>query len=177
MSGPALAEAPSHDAGRVAAMVDDGEIVVLVVRPSLWFVALTTLPWVPGAAVVTGGLAIVSSDPLIPWNVASSVLAGLAILLARGSIQLLDWSRRVYILTDRRLISRARVPMQVSQMPLREVARLEVSAPRVDRFLGVGMVCCWEHSSTGKPAMYWRCVRDAEEVRRVILATLNRHHR
>lgn len=176
----ALAEliaAPAHLPRSASDAVDSGETVILILRPSAWFIALSILPWVPWVAAGIVVLGLLSGDESIPWDLPHAIGAGFAVLGVRAVFQVIDWLGRWYVLTDRRLLVRARVPAQVTQMPLKEIARVDTVASRLERFLGVGMVRCWRHRSTDEPEMYWRVVRDPEAVRRQILEAMNRCQR
>lgn len=104
-----LAEAP--DSGGLAAerlpvpieLLDGGEVVILAIKPSLWFVPLDALKWITAAVLVVAGSAWLASrvpqltQPLIIQ--VAVVTAGLRVCAA-----LLRWATRHYVLTNRRIM-------------------------------------------------------------------------
>ncbi len=113
------AGAPARE---LAALVDEDETILLVVRPAPWFIVATSARALPAAAAAGGVLALASLDPSIPWDVNGSLLAFAAIMAARAVWQSADWFSRVYVLTDRRIVVRRGVLPEVSECPIAEVA-------------------------------------------------------
>jgi hypothetical protein len=106
----------------LAAVVDEDETILLVVRPAPWFIVATSARALPAAAAAGAVLALASLDPSIPWDLNGSLLAFAAIMAARAVWQSVDWFSRVYVLTDRRIVVRRGVLPEVSECPLAEVA-------------------------------------------------------
>lgn len=106
----------------LAAVVDEDETILLVVRPAPWFIVATSARALPAAAAAGGVLALASLDPSIPWDINGCLLAFAAIMAARAMWQSADWFSRVYVLTDRRIVVRRGVLPEVSECPIAEVA-------------------------------------------------------
>ncbi len=126
----------TSEARTAAAIVGDDETIILIVRPSAWFIVATSLRAVPAAAAAGAALALASLDPAIPWDYRGALFASLAIILARASWQAVDWFLRVYVLTDRRIVVRKGTIPEVRECPLSEIA-------------GVGHVRRWEEIVVG----------------------------
>jgi hypothetical protein len=118
MSGTVVAGASMRE---LAAIVDEDETILLVVRPAPWFIVATSARALPAAAAAGAVLALASLDPSIPWDFKGSLLAFAAIMAARAVWQSADWFSRVYVLTDRRIVVRRGVLPEVSECPLTEV--------------------------------------------------------
>ena len=100
--------------------VDDGEIILLAVKPSALLILLSSVRVACMGIVVALGLLAATSDPRVPWDAVHALGAGGVIVAARLAWAVSDWWSRVYVLTDRRIIVRAGAVPQVQWIPLRE---------------------------------------------------------
>lgn len=105
----------------VSGITRDDETILLMVRPSAWFICSTSLRALPAAAAAGAALALATLDPSIPWDYRGAIFASLAIMLARAAWQSVDWFVRLYVLTDRRIVVRRGVIPEVSECLLGEV--------------------------------------------------------
>jgi len=136
---PASAPALAAEKAVARELLENGEIIHLAIRPSLWFVPLASGPLI----LATAFLAAVAhlAGPRIGLDVPSYALAMLWALAAMarlfaGSIQ---WLGRLYVLTNRRLITvRGVARFQVHQCPLAKVRGLGVTVSPSERLLGLG---------------------------------------
>lgn len=106
----------------VTGVIRDDETVLLMLRPSPWFIVSTSMRAVPAAAAAGAVLMLASLDPSIPWDFRGALFASTAIILARAAWQSVDWCVRLYILTDRRIVVRRGVIPEISECILGEVA-------------------------------------------------------
>ncbi len=85
-----------------AQLLDGGEIVHFSIRPSTWFIVIESVRWI----VFAGLLAAMAIGGVIDANYRNEVLK-LAILLAGGRVlwASLEWASRMYVLTNRRVMS------------------------------------------------------------------------
>lgn len=101
---PGASTALPAEAAVAERLLRDGEIIILAVKPSRWFVPLVTWPVLCGAAlagvvaVVAGRSLIGETSPRTVWSFCAAVV-GVRLVLA--SIQ---WAGRWYILTNHRLV-------------------------------------------------------------------------
>lgn len=114
----------------------DGELVELVIRPSIWWVVFTSWRWVGVCVIVAMGGWMLSTNPALqrPWVEAMVLTA-----LGRVVWALLRWMSRLHILTSLRVITISGVfNACVYECPLRKLARVrQVSAVR-ERLLMLG---------------------------------------
>lgn len=152
----------------LAAVVDEDETILLVVRPAPWFILATSARALPAAAAAGGVLALASLDPSIPWDLSGSLLAFAAIMAARAMWQSADWFSRVYVLTDRRIVVRRGVLPEVSECPLAEVAGIGQPQRWIERFGKTGSlaVLCGPSRRTRRA---WR-LKQAKSVDNVLPA-------
>ena len=144
---PALAD-PSNGLQSVAGLTDaapaaagivsDDETVLLMIRPSPWFIAATTANALPAAIAAGAALALATLDRAIPWYLVGAVFASLAILLARAAWQSVDWFLRLYVLTDRRIVVRRGAVPEIFECALSEVAGVGKPRRWIERVAATG---------------------------------------
>ena len=118
---PAIAS-DAEEVREFAGLIRDDETVLLMIRPSAWFIFSTSMRALPAAAVAGALLILASLDPSIPWDFRGAILASVAILIARAAWQTIDWILRLYILTDRRIVVRHGAVPEIHECLLSEVA-------------------------------------------------------
>ena len=100
----------------------DGELVLLVLRPSFWFILLSSLRFVAAAGVL---ICVVRWHSLAEHGMVRSLIElGVTAISARLMWATLQWMSRLYVLTDQRILSVSGVfHVNVFDCPLRKVAR------------------------------------------------------
>ena len=155
-----------------AHVLRDGEIVLMVLKPSLWFVLLNGLRFI--AVVLIGmTLAKVFNRPL-PGTTRAYLELGVLLIVARLSWAAMQWVGRLYVLTDRRVLTISGVyRMDVFDCPLRKVARTRVYQVFRDRLVRVGTIEILPQDET-TPAGLWQTVARPIEVRERLVAAIDR---
>ena len=150
-AAPPLAEESVVPAG----LLDDGESIILAVRPSGWFVMLASWP-----VVVPAVLAGVGAYVLATWlNVGLphrgiATFCGAAVVV-RVIVAGFQWLGRLYLLTNRRLMwIQGVMRFNVHQCPLRNVRGTRLSAGAGERLLGLGSLL-FLTTDEGPPAGAW----------------------
>jgi hypothetical protein len=175
---PALADAAVVPAPLLASYVlRDGEAVLLVLRPSLWFIVLSSLRWVAAGAALMGVAAYFGSHyrgGVFAGPFRGCAEAGCAVMAGRLMWAALQWMGRLYVLTDLRLLTISGVlRAEVLDCPLRKVARTRLLRTVADRALGIGSIeIIPQHPDA--PCALWYQVARPVEVHEQIVATLNR---
>lgn len=161
MSAPAAELDPALLAQAAAyECVEDGEVILLVVKPSPLFIVLGSVRVACMGVVVALGLLAATGDPAVPWDAWHALAAGGTIVVARLAWAASDWWNRLYLLTDRRVIVRAGAAGGVTWMPLREAEFVNAGATGLERLVGLGHVAI--RKSPRAPArLAWSCVQDA----------------
>lgn len=118
---PAIAS-EAEEIREFVGLIRDDETVLLMIRPSPWFIVATSMRAMPAAAFAGAVLMLASLDPSIPWDFRGAILASVAILFARAAWQTVDWCLRLYILTDRRIVVRHGAIPEIHECLLGEVA-------------------------------------------------------
>ena len=159
-----------------AGLLADDEIVVLMLRPSLLFVGLSSLASLTVIAVVTLTLALLAIRIIwLPWSELAAYAMGAAVATARLLWQCLEWWGLVYVLTDRRVLRRAGV-LQVSifEAPLRNIQHTSIFQPFRERLFGLGSIGFATAGSDVFDA-FWVMIRQPFAVHKVVVETMQRY--
>lgn len=158
-----------------AQLLQDGEVVVLLIKPSLWFIVLEPLATILGLAMLTaGGVGAVYSGWL-RLSVVDVILAGGGLVGLRLFWQFLEWLSRVYVLTDRRVIRvRGVLRVHVFECALKRIQHTEAVFSLRERLFGLGTIHFATAGTAGIEAS-WRMVARPLEVHRIVVQTLQRY--
>jgi uncharacterized membrane protein YdbT with pleckstrin-like domain len=123
-------------------LLDGGEIVEFSIKPSLWFILLSSLKVVVAALAMAAGVAIIAlwGDG---WTQRSAAFfAGiLFVALVRVLIGSLQWASRVYVLTNRRAMRVSGVlDVSVVDCPLARISAAHVRMTISHRLLRLGTI-------------------------------------
>ncbi len=151
-------------------VIQDGEIVQLVIKPSRWFIVLNSLLFSGVVVLVISGL------HLTQWRPLGSVSAGaqLAALLiaARMMWSALQWMGRYYLLTDHRIIRLSGVfDVQIASIPLRKVSTVRLYHTVGERLLGKGSI---EIAGVDHPMMFWQTISRPRQVEQQLRAAVSK---
>jgi len=83
-------------------VLQDGELILLLIKPSLWFVLLSSLKFVAVALILMISAALL--DPQLPGRNSVYQEFGLFVIAGRVMWAALQWMGRLYILTDMRIV-------------------------------------------------------------------------
>ncbi len=198
---PTLAVA-GDECAAPSAVIHDDETVLLMIRPSPWYIVTTSMRALPPALAAGAALAVATLDESIPWDVRGAVLASVAIILARAAWQTVDWCVRLYVLTDRRIVVRRGPIPEVCACMLSEVAGIGQPRRFLERATRTGSLAILRGPSRRvrrarrerprevrgeskvetnrkrvrvEHSLEWSVVTDAAQVRRTILNAVSRY--
>jgi hypothetical protein len=174
-AGAAAVPASSRASSSLAAilhLLQDGEVIQLILKPSLWFILLSTLRF--AAAVLILMISAKLLDLHLPGpNLAYQEL-GIFVLGGRLMWAVLQWMGRWYVLTDMRIVRLAGVfSTDVFDCPLRKVARTRVLRSMRERLTRLGTIEIVPGDESA-PAGYWMTIARPLEVHEQIVAAINR---
>lgn len=121
----------------------EGETILLALRPSVWYVLLSSLPVLVVAGLLGGSLLLLDPGPDV---LNPTVRSGLWFALAAVSglrllLSALRWWGLLYVLTNLRVIRMGGVVyVDVRDCPLRDIEEVQVLAAPAERMLGLGSV-------------------------------------
>jgi hypothetical protein len=174
VSGEAVAERAEHALPR--GLVRDDEIVILLLRPSVLYVVLAPAASVLVILTFTLALALVAAKaPWLGWHEQKAWFVGGALIAARLGWQALDWVNRFYVLTDRRIITRAGVlRVHVFESQLRAIQHTGIFMRLRERLFGLGSI---GFATAGSDAFdtFWLMVRQPFAVHRAVAEAIKRY--
>lgn len=175
MAAVTAAPAPAIEAD-VADALEPGETILLMVRPSPLFVPLGPLVSILWIAVLSLFLAWLDRRlEWIPWRDSQVLLLGVMATSARLGWQAAEWSGRLYVLTDRRVVRRGGVGrVALRELPLGELAAPSVFRNTPERFVGAGTVLLERERGGG---LAWEWVADPDAVRQAVAEARSRYGR
>ena len=156
-------------------LLDAGEVVILAIKPSVWFVLIDSLPAI-AAAVAAAGIAYVLRDYL---NLGRSLILTLfaALVLLRLLAAAIQWAGRLYILTNVRMMRiRGVWRADVFQCPLKQIKSLNLSTTVGERLLAVGTLF-FEIENSPASETAWLHIAQPTEVHDIVRDTINRARR
>lgn len=143
-TGPAV-DAPAGEPAVAAKAVplplellDGGELVILAIKPSLWFVLFDSMKWLAACAVVLLGAALAGGR--LEWVSYAALAEGTVLVVAcRLGVAVLRWVSRFYVLTNRRILRLHGVlKAHVLDLPLTDVLNTRVTRSWPERWAAVG---------------------------------------
>lgn len=157
-------------------LLQSGEVIVLLIKPSPWFIVLESLRSLGVLAIVlVCGLTLVNVQ-LIDRSQIDLLYVGLGLAaLLRLFWQFLEWISRVYVLTDRRIVRvKGVLRVEVFETSLRNVQHTTMTFSIRERLFGLGTI----GFATAGTALYeaaWTMIARPLEVNQIVLETMNRY--
>jgi hypothetical protein len=171
-SSAAAATASTSIAALMAGHVlRDGELVLLILRPSRWFILLSSLRFLAIVAIFAI-LASILDDRLVRPRQYLEV--GLFLMAGRLMWAILQWMGRYYILTDMRIVRLTGVfNVDIFDCPLRRVARTLLEATFKERLCRIGSIIIIPQDDQLSPDQ-WQMVSRPRQIHEQILAAIAR---
>ena len=167
----AAAETSTEAAGRAASdtvtipaeLLDGGEVVLLAIKPSLWFIIFDSARWlVLGAAL----LIVAATGSLSLGWMSSRMVAQVACLFMVGRLAaaLLRWVSRFYVLTNRRVMRmRGVFQADILSCPLVKIRNTRVTVGIHERMTRLGTILFVTEEMPGSD-LHWYQIAKVEEV-------------
>ncbi len=153
-------------------ILQDGEIILLILKPSIWFIVLSMLRF--AAAVLIYMLAGIVFDEHMPGPGRFYVESGVFLLAGRLMIAILQWMARLYILTDMRIVRLSGIfTVNIFDCPLRKVARTRILYTVRERLFGMGSIEIIP-SDEEYPIGVWQMVARPVAINDQVVAAINR---
>ncbi|MGB0769055.1 MAG: PH domain-containing protein [Phycisphaeraceae bacterium] len=161
-----------------AELLQPGEIIILLLKPSPWYILLVPLRFI----------AIVSLCAMLAFQLERRgvtlglsrndvIVVALALIGARLFWQMLDWLSHVYVLTDQRIVRVMGVlNVQVFECPLHNIQQTDLILPLIQRLFWLGSIG-FATAGTAAHEAYWLMVAKPLEVHAKIVETLRRYRR
>lgn len=164
-----------------AQLLQGGEVVILAIKPSVWYIVLVSWP-VLATAVLLPLLMMVA---MRTFNVAGQVLLGTASSLCtlaailRIGLAIYQWTGRLYVLTNLRIMRiRGLAHMDVFDCPLIKIAKVLPSQMMIEKPLELGSLLFELRGETDQAAAAqehsWNHIARLNEVYSIVSETIRR---
>ncbi len=160
-----------------ADLLDGGEVVLLTIKPSPWFILLEPLRWVAAVILVLACLPWVAVPGSLGVSQETLVQLLLGVLGARMLVTMMRWGSRFYVLTNRRVMSLhgVRKP-RVWACPLPRVRDTRLIANLQERLAGVGTIEFFADVAAAAGSA-WVHIGRAEEVHAEVQRAISKSRR
>ena len=149
----------------------DGEVVLLILKPSLWFIAFNSMRFAAAVLIITIGAQLWLHNARVVTNVA---YAGAFLLAGRVMWAVLQWMGRLYVLTDMRILRLSGVfNVEIFDCALRKVATTRLTRTFREKLWRLGSIEIVPADDTCPPAV-WQTVKRPAEVHEKVQATIER---
>jgi hypothetical protein len=171
------APAPLPAASALAALftghiLRDGEVVLLILKPSLWFIPLQSALFAAVTAIIAIAAALVGGRVAYRDRLYFDIAA--LLVVARMMWAALQWMGRLYVLTDQRILRLSGVvSTDVFDCLLRKVATVRRTASSREKAIGLGSIDIYP-SDPDRAIATWQTVAHPRKVHAEIIAAINR---
>ena len=164
---------PLAQAGLLPAQLLDGdEIVILAIKPSLWFVLFMSARWLIALGLVIAATAWLGTPPSL--GKALMVKACLALAGARVGFALLQWVSRLYVLTNRRIMRlRGIFNVDLFECQLTKIQNTFLTMTWYERLTGLGSIS-FATAGTGGVEASWVSINNPLEVHERVRSAIHR---
>ena len=149
----------------------DGEIVLLIIKPSLWFIPFQSMLFsgVVGLFALGAGLVNGHMERIHYYLEIAFILIAVRLMIA-----VLQWQARLYILTNMRFLRLGGVfATAVYDCPLRKIGMVRLVAGSRERFLRLGSIEVVPTDQT-RPLGIWNTVSKPRQVHDKVVAAINK---
>ena len=137
----------------------DGELILLILKPSLWFIVFNSLAFALVIASTAAALALIDRDMHDHFYFE----AALFVITGRVMWSVLQWMGRLYILTDQRVLRITGVfSVEVFDCPLRKVVRARMISSGREKLVAVGSIEIIP-SDEAMPSAVWQTIAKPKE--------------
>ena len=148
----------------------DGEVVLLVLKPSLWFIVFHSMRFAAAVLIIT-----IAAELWMPYRVFLSFgYAGAFLLAGRVMWAVLQWMGRLYVLTDLRIVRLSGVfNVDIFDCPLRKIASTRLTRTFREKLWRLGSIEILP-ADESRPTSAWQTINRPAEVHAKVQATIER---
>ena len=149
----------------------DGEVVMLILKPSMWFIVFSSLRF-----LAAGLIAVIAARLWVHNSHAFSSIVYTATFLVAGRVMwaVLQWMGRLYVLTDLRVVRLSGVfNVEIVDCALRKVGQTRITRTFREKLWRLGSIEIVPVDDSCPPSV-WQTVNRPEEVRATIQSTIDR---
>jgi hypothetical protein len=153
-------------------VLQDGEVVLLILKPSIWAIVLSALRF---AAIV--GILVIAAivwDEHLPARNLLFIEVGTFLVAGRVMWAVMQWMGRLYILTDLRAIRLSGVfAVNLQHCPLRKIARARLLATVRERLVRLGTIEFIPQDEQCD-SFAWQMIARPRKIHEQVVSTINR---
>lgn len=158
-----------------AQLLQPGEIIILLIKPSAWSIILEAAGSIVALAALIVIAMVIDSFGFTSVGRHDLLLLGVGLIGLRLFWQFLEWLSRVYVLTDRRVIRvEGVIRINIFEAPLKQVQHTNLLITARERLFGLGTIS-FSTAGTAHPDAYWRMVARPLDVHQAVIQTLQRY--
>lgn len=148
----------------------DGEVVLLILKPSLWFILFNSMRFAATALIVAIGAQLW----LAPKVAASVAYTGAFLITGRVMWAVLQWMGRLYVLTDLRIVRLSGVfNVEIFDCALRKVGTTRLTRTFREKLWRLGSIEIVPADDSCTPSV-WQTVKRPAEVHAKVRQTIER---
>ena len=149
----------------------DGEVVLLILKPSLWYIAFSAMRFTAAVLIVAIGFQLWLSPGRGPQSIA---YAATFLIAGRVMWAVLQWMGRLYVLTDMRIVRLSGVfNVEIFDCALRKVATTRLTRTFREKLWRLGSIEIVPADESCAPSV-WQTVKKPVEVHEKVQATIDR---
>jgi len=153
-------------------LIRDGEVILLTLKPSIWFILFTAMRFC--AIVLILMIAVQLLMYQAPYRARVFLEVGALLIAGRVMWAVLQWMSRLYILTDMRILILSGIFVaDIFDCPLRKVGRTRIVWTMKERPLNLGSIEIIPFDET-LPIGMWQTIPRPREVHQQVVAAINR---
>lgn len=157
-----------------ARLIQEGEEIVLALKPSGWFILLVSAPFTIAVIVLAVGACLVDAIGLAQLPLRSLALVCLAAVALRGIVACLQWVSRIYVLTNCRILRvRGVLTVDVFECALRRIQHTSLVLPLSERIFSIGTLV-FATAGTAGPEAAWVMIARPSEVHEIVVEYIRR---
>jgi hypothetical protein len=161
VTGSLTGAVPAH-------LLNEGEQIILAIKPSLWFIVFRSAPLILILFLFLLGFGyFFPVESLGGWS--RTIHQGVAIVIFLQLLSaVLQWTSRLYVLTDRRIMRvRGIVNIDVFECPLMKIQNTYITLAWYERLFGLGTILFATAGTAGLEAA-WQNISQPLEVHELI---------
>ncbi len=148
--------------------LQDGEIIILAIKPSGWFILISSFPVLVVAGVIAAGAFLAGGIFRILGSSEALLFACSSVASIRLIVGCFQWVGRFYLLTNRRVMQiRSVFRVELYSIYLKEIKEVLLSAGPVERTFGVGSLY-FDFLDTGTPQSNWKHISNPAGIQKMI---------
>ncbi|MFW6145765.1 MAG: PH domain-containing protein [Planctomycetota bacterium] len=157
-----------------ARLIQEGEEIVLALKPSGWFILLVSAPFTIAVIVLAVGAYLVDAIDLAQLPLRSLSLVCLAAIALRLIVACLQWISRIYVLTNRRILRvRGLLTVDVFECALHRIQHTSLVLPLSERIFSIGTLV-FATAGTALPEAAWVMIARPSEVHEIVVEYVRR---